>query len=178
MSALGELLPAKCVIVVGAGHFSAFPLLYLPASRTQRYHPVFDFGSIGQGLPVALGVALARPDVPVIAFEGDASLLMNVQELETIARERLRLLIFAMNDGALGAEYHRLDRLGIDPMLAAYERPRFAEVARALGVPSRTIDDVAQASAVMDEFRSSGGPLLVDVRTSRRSIVPLYRPAP
>jgi len=178
MSALGELLPRKSVIVVGAGHFSAFPLLYLPASRTQRYQPVFDFGSIGQGLPVALGIALARPAVPVIAFEGDASLLMNVQELETIARERLRLLIFVMNDGALGAEYHRLDRLGIDPMLAAYERPRFADVARALGVPSRTIDDVAQAGAVIDEFRSSGGPLLVDVRISRRSIVPLYRPAP
>jgi acetolactate synthase I/II/III large subunit len=178
MSALGELLPEECVIVVGAGHFSAFPLLYLPASRTQRYHPVFDFGSIGQGLPVAVGIALARPDVPVVAFEGDASLLMNVQELETIARERLRLLIFAMNDGALGAEYHRLGRLGIDPMLAAYERPRFAEAARALGVPSRTIEDVAQTGSVMDEFSTSGGPLLVDVRTSRRSIVPLYRPAP
>lgn len=83
-----------------------------------------------------------------------------------------------MNDGALGAEYHRLGRLGIDPMLAAYQRPRFADVARALGVPSHTIDNVAQAGAVMDEFRSAGGPLLIDVRTSRRSIVPLYRPAP
>jgi thiamine pyrophosphate-dependent acetolactate synthase large subunit-like protein len=178
MSALGELMPEECLIVVGAGHYSAFPMLYLPARRTHRYHPVFDFGSIGQGLPVAVGAAFARPDVPVIVFEGDASLLMNVQELETIARERPRLLVFAMNDGALGAEYHRLGRMGIDPMLAAYERPRFADVARAFGLPAHTVDDAAQAAAVMDEFRSSGGPLLVDVRTSRRSIVPLYRPTP
>jgi acetolactate synthase I/II/III large subunit len=176
MAALAEVLPDGCPIVVGAGHFSAFPLLYLPGRRSHRYLPVFDFGSIGQGLPVAIGAALARPEAPVIAFEGDASLLMNVQELETIGRLRPRLLLFVMNDGALGAEYHRLGRLGIDPELAAYGRPAFEAIAKAFGVPARTLDSVAGAGAAVEAFLSAEGPLLVDVRTSRRSIVPLYRP--
>jgi acetolactate synthase-1/2/3 large subunit len=176
MAILGDVLPDDCAIVVGAGHFSAFPLLYLPGRRSHRYIPVFDFGSIGQGMPVAFGAALAQPDRPVVAFEGDASLLMNVQELETIGRVRPRLLLFVMNDGALGAEYHRLGRIGIDPDLAAYERADFAAIASAFGVPARTLDTPAGVSDVVDAFFSGDGPLLVDVRASRRSIVPLYRP--
>jgi acetolactate synthase I/II/III large subunit len=176
MAALGEVLPEDCPIVAGAGHFSAFPLLYLPGRRSQRYLPVFDFGSIGQGLPVAVGVALARPQRPVIAFEGDASLLMNVQELETIARIRPRLLLFVMNDGALGAEYHRLGRMGIDPDLAAYDRAGFEAIAKAFGLPAYTLDTVAGAGDVVEAFLAADGPMLVDVRASRRSIVPLYRP--
>jgi acetolactate synthase-1/2/3 large subunit len=176
MVALGEHLPDACTIVVGAGHFSAFPLLYLPGRRSHRYLPVFDFGSIGQGLPVAVGAAVAAPDRAVIGFEGDASLLMNVQELETIGRVRPRLLLFVMNDGALGAEYHRLGRMGIDPDLAAYERAGFEAVAAAFGVRARTLASVEGASDVVAEFLAADGPLLVDVRASRRSIVPLYRP--
>jgi thiamine pyrophosphate-dependent acetolactate synthase large subunit-like protein len=178
MAELGTLLPDDCQIVVGAGHFSAFPLLYLPGRRTHRYLPVFDFGSIGQGLPVAVGAALARPERPVVCFEGDASMLMNVQELETIGRIRPRLLLFVLNDGALGAEYHRLARMGIDPDLAAYERAGFQAVAEAFGVPAYTLRSVEEAREAVAKFLAGDGPMLIDVRTSRRSIVPLYRPLP
>jgi len=55
-----------------------------------------------------MGVAAARPDRTVVLFDGDGSLLMHVQELETIKRHRLNILIVVMNDGAYGSEVHKL----------------------------------------------------------------------
>jgi acetolactate synthase I/II/III large subunit len=177
MLALGDLLPDDCSIVVGAGHFSAFPLSYLPERRSHTYIPVFDFGSIGQGLPVAIGACFAQPEQRVIAFEGDASLMMNIQELETIARHRLPLLLLAMNDGALGAEFHRLAGMGFDPGQAAYEPPAFARIGEAFGIPSSTLRDPSEAAGAVGAFLSEGGPRLVDVRTSRRVVGRYYRAA-
>jgi acetolactate synthase I/II/III large subunit len=175
MVALGGLLPDDCTVVVGAGHFSAFPLYYLPARRSHRYIPVFDFGTIGQGLPVAIGASFAQPGRRVIAFEGDASLMMNVQELDTIARHRLPILLFAMNDGALGAEYHRLASMGFDPNQSAYEPPEFAKIAEAFGIPASTVRDPDEVGAAVHAFVREGGARVVDVRTSRRVVGPYYR---
>ena len=60
-----------------------------------------------------MGAAAARPNSTVVLFDGDGSLLMNVQELETIARHKLNIIIVAMNDGAYGSEVHKLRSEGL-----------------------------------------------------------------
>ena len=76
---------------------------------------VNEFGAIGSGLPAAIGIAAARGDGKVMLIEGDGSLLMHIQELETIRRQGIRMLISMMNDGGYGAEFHKFRANGIDP---------------------------------------------------------------
>ena len=78
----------------------------MPSRPQSRFLTIREFGAIGNGISFAMGVAAAWPEEPVVLFDGDGSLLMHVQELETIRRQGLRVIIFAINDGAYGSEIH------------------------------------------------------------------------
>jgi hypothetical protein len=71
----------------------------------------------------------ARTNGKVVLFEGDGSLLMHIQELETIKRHRLKLLICVLNDGAYGAEIHKLRADGVDDSGAIFGRTDLAAIA-------------------------------------------------
>ena len=92
-----------------------------------EYHVVIDFGAIGSGLPAAIGVAAAEGDGKVLLIEGDGSIMLHIQELETIRRHGIELLICVLNDGGYGAEIHKFRAYGIDPSTrstaAAISRP-------------------------------------------------------
>lgn len=154
------------LLVHGAGHFWAFTIHALSGGRARRFIFTNGFGACGQALPVAVGAAVARPDVPVTCIEGDTSLLMNLQELETAARLGLPLRIVIMNDGAMGAELHKLRIRGAPVDDAIVPDPGFVAAAEAFGVRARrprTLDELAEALAedVAD------GPVLIDVPISR-----------
>ena len=72
----------------------------------------------------------AQADGKVVLFEGDGSLLMHIQELETIKRHGLKLLMCVLNDGAYGAEIHKLRADGIDDSGAIFGRTDLAAIAR------------------------------------------------
>ena len=61
--------------------------------RPEHYHVIREFGAIGNGISFAIGIAAARGSGKVVLFEGDGSLLMHIQELETIKRHGLKLLM-------------------------------------------------------------------------------------
>jgi len=113
-----------------------------------------------------MGAAVARPDRVVVAFEGDASLMMHLQELETAARSGIRLLLVVLNDGALGAEAHALRAIGMEDMSAAViPTPDLATVARALGWEAATATTVDDIGSAMEAFaKTLDRPFLLDVR--------------
>jgi hypothetical protein len=85
-----------------------------------------------------MGVAAARPDRTVVLFDGDGSLMMHVQELETIKRHRLNILIVVMNDGAYGSELHKLRAEGMPEDGSVFGYCDFAGVARGFGLEGKT----------------------------------------
>ena len=154
------------LIVHGAGHFWAFTIHGLSGGAARRFVFTNGFGACGQALPVAVGATVARRDVPVTYIEGDTSLLMAIQELETAARLRLPLRIIVMNDGAMGAELHKLRIRGAPTDDAIVPDPGFVATAEALGVRAhrpKTLAALAEALAV----DVSDGPVLIDVPISR-----------
>lgn len=173
MLAFDRLLPEDALVVVGGGHFMAFAAQYLSNPGRRSFEMVFDFMTTGQAVPAAIGAAVARPDRLVVAVEGDASFLMHVQEIETAARSRIPLLVVVMNDGALGAEYHKLASSGHDPTEALAEPPDLAVLATALGGRGLRLDDVGHAEAVLPWFDPANGPHVVDCAVSRRVVGPL-----
>ena len=70
-----------------------------------HYTVIRDFGAIGNGTSFALGIAERYPDRPVILLDGDGSVMMHIQELETMARHGLNIMSVVLNDGGYGSEF-------------------------------------------------------------------------
>ena len=96
----------------GGAHFAGIAVTHIHGRRAENVHIINEFGAIGSGFPIAIGVAAAHGDGKVLFLEGDGSLMMHIQELETIRRHDIRMLICAVNDGGYGAEVHKFRAQG------------------------------------------------------------------
>jgi thiamine pyrophosphate-dependent acetolactate synthase large subunit-like protein len=173
MRAIDKVLPDDAVIALGAGHFWSFPARFLSGGNSRRFLYSYDFGSISHGMPVAIGASIALGNKPVFVVEGDASLIMNIQELDTIARHRIPLTILVHNDSALGAEYHKLKARGLGIAGSDVASPDLAAVAKAFGLESATLTTVADLDTLGPLPRPA--PFVIDARISREVANRSYR---
>jgi thiamine pyrophosphate-dependent acetolactate synthase large subunit-like protein len=176
VAALEDTLPAEWQVVNSSGHCSAF-FAQMPSRPNERFLTIREFGAIGNGTAFAMGVAAARPDSPVVLFDGDGSLLMNIQELETIHRHRMNILIVVMNDGAYGSEVHKLRSEGLGEAGSVFGFADFAGIAKGFGLHARTITDAAEIPAAVEAFARSGGAALWDLRVSDKVVSRITRQA-
>jgi thiamine pyrophosphate-dependent acetolactate synthase large subunit-like protein len=134
-----------------------------------------DFGAIGNSIGYAVGVAAARKNGKVVLFEGDGSLIMHIQELETIRRHGLKLLICIMNDGAYGSEIHKFRQEGIDDSAAIFGRPDFAAIAKGFGLRGATVTDVRQLGELFENYQAQDTAEVWDIHISDQVITPRMR---
>ncbi len=130
---LAKALPKESVITCGCGHYWSFVIQYMQLPANAEIYFTHQFGAIGQALPVAFGASIASPGRPHILIEGDGSLFMHLQELETVARYKLPLMVIVWNDSGFGAEVHKLRAHGFEPHLAQWQSPDFVSIAKAMG---------------------------------------------
>ncbi len=123
MRELNAAIPKDWDIVVAGGHCFSFAMTHLKGRPGGKYHIPIDFGAIGSGLSAAIGVSVARGNDQVMLIDGDGSLYQHIQELETVRRHGLKLLICILNDGGYGAEFAQVPRLWRQPR-ARDPRPR------------------------------------------------------
>jgi acetolactate synthase-1/2/3 large subunit len=167
--AIGAVLPEGTILsdeaITSAGA--------LPASTAGA--PRHDWltltgGAIGQGLPVAVGAAVACPDRPVIALEADGSALYTIQSLWTMAREQLDVTVVIFNNRAyriLDAELERLDGQSAGEKAKAltdlgHPDLDFVQLGGGLGVPSRRVDSGERLTDALDEAMAEPGPHLIE----------------
>jgi acetolactate synthase I/II/III large subunit len=188
---LGEALPKGALFTVGAGHFFAWIGMYAPLPEGVEIQYSYGFGAVGQGIGVAIGTGAGNPGRPHIAVEGDGSLMFNIQELETIVRHKMQMVLVVWNDTGYGAEVHKLVAKGFDEKLAQWESPNFVALAKAFGGDGVLLHDVAELPAAISAGLRKGGLYLIDARVSpttptdpyakvhfgRESHAPLLRPA-
>ncbi len=165
MGRMDSLLPDDCTVVIGAGHFMSFPIMYLSGKR-RRFLYTYDFGCIGQAIPTAFGIAAADPSKPVVVFEGDGSAMMNIHEFDTIARYQPHMMVVVVNDGALGSEYHKLRSKKMDPEWSVIGPADFAAIGRGFGNPSGSIAHLDDVEREVNAFLNSDGPRIVDLRST------------
>ena len=148
---IGALLPGRAVIVDEA---NTSGLLLPAATAASPRHEVLTLtgGAIGQGLPVAVGAAVAAPDRPIIALQADGSALYTISALWTMAREQLDITVVILNNHAYAILQLELARVG-----SAATGPQSG-----FGVPASratTAEDLAE------QFRAAlrqPGPHLID----------------
>ena len=176
VEALEKALPADWELVNSGGHCSWF-FAQMPARPNERFLTLREFGAIGNGISFAMGVAAARPDRPVVLFEGDGSLIMHIQEFETIKRHGLNILFIVINDGAYGSEVHKLRSEGLPDTGSVFGRPDFAAIARGFGLEGKTFKSLADLPRLVQEFASKGGAAVWDFHVSDRVVSPTIRRA-
>jgi acetolactate synthase-1/2/3 large subunit len=176
VEALEEALPHEWEMVNSGGHCSWF-FAQMPSRPQERFLTIREFGAIGNGISFAMGVAAARPGRTVVLFDGDGSLMMHVQELETIKRHRLNILIVVMNDGAYGSEVHKLRSEGLPEDGSVFGYCDFAGIARGFGLPGKTVKNLDDLPKLVAELAASGGAAVWDFRVSDKVVSPTIRRA-
>ncbi|MBM9595784.1 thiamine pyrophosphate-binding protein [Roseitranquillus sediminis] len=174
VSALDAALPGDWEMVNSSGHCSYF-FAQMPRRPVERFHTIREFGAIGNGISYAIGVAAARAGNRVVLFDGDGSLMMHVQELETIRRHGLSVAICVMNDGAYGSEIHKLRAEGLPDDGAIFGRPDFAGIARGFGLDGTRVEDLSALPDLVAEFGRTGGAAVWDFHVSDRVASPVVR---
>jgi thiamine pyrophosphate-dependent acetolactate synthase large subunit-like protein len=176
VAALEAALPGDWEMVNSSGHCSYF-VAQMPSRPQNRFLTIREFGAIGNGISFAMGAAVACPDRPVVMFDGDGSLLMHVQEIETICRHKLNILIVALNDGAYGSEIHKLRADGLSDAGAVFGRTDLAAVARGFGAGGETITNLSDIPAKTAAFAKAGGAMIWDIPISDTVFSPVIRRA-
>jgi len=173
---LEKSLPAEWELVNSSGHCSWF-FAQMPSRTQERFLTIREFGAIGNGISFAMGVSAARPDKTVVLFDGDGSLMMHIQELETIQRHGMNILIIVMNDGAYGSEVHKLRSEELPEAGSVFGRPDFAAIARGFGLEGRTFKSLDGLPKMVEEFAKKGGAAVWDFHVSDKVVSPTIRRA-
>ncbi len=176
VEALEKALPREWEMVNSGGHCSWF-FAQMPSRPQEKFFTLREFGAIGNGISFAMGVAAARPDRTVVLFDGDGSLMMHVQEFETIKRHGLNILIVVMNDGAYGSEVHKLRSEGMPDAGSVFGYSDFAGIARGFGLAGKTVKNLADLPKLVAEFAASGGAAVWDFHVSDKVLSPTIRRA-
>lgn len=172
LRALGRCLPADCVVTTDVGQHQMWAAQGFPLRRPRAWLTSGGLGTMGFGLPAALGAAVAAPGRKVLCVTGDGSLLMNLQELATLADLDADVTVLVLNNQQLGMVRQQQTQFYEGRLAESCFRtsPDFASVSRAFGVPGSSVD--ARGSRLNDpcvaaELRRAvqpRGPALVDCR--------------
>ncbi len=171
---LNEILPDDWYLVNSSGHCSYF-FAQMPGRSVENFLTIREYGAIGNGIAFAIGAAVANPDKTIVLFDGDGSLLMHIQELETIRRHNLNILICLINDGAYGSEIHKLRAEGLNEQGAVFGRPDFAAIANGFGVQGAMVHDLDELQDKLDHFKTNGRSAIWDFHVSDKVISPVIR---
>ncbi|CAA6605693.1 acetolactate synthase III, large subunit [Rhodospirillaceae bacterium LM-1] len=124
-------------------------------------------GTMGFGLPAAMGAQVAFPDKLVVNIAGESSIQMNIQEMATLAQERLAVKIFILNNQYLGMvrQWQELLHGGRYAESHMDVHPDFVKLAEAYGAKGRRVDKPAELDAAIMEMIETPGAFILDVRT-------------
>lgn len=148
-------------------------------TRPENFITSSGLGTMGFGVPAAVGAQMARPDDMVICVSGDGSFMMNVQELGTIKRKQLPLKIVLLDNQRLGMvrQWQQLFFDGRYSETNLSDNPDFITLASAFNIPGQRITRKDQVDAALDALFNSEGPYLLQVSIDElENVWPLVPP--
>ncbi|QDC39167.1 biosynthetic-type acetolactate synthase large subunit [Sphingobium fuliginis ATCC 27551] len=157
------------IITTEVGQHQMWAAQHLGFQAPRRWLTSGGFGTMGYGLPAAIGAQVAHPDALVIDISGDASFQMNMQEMATARQYRLPVKIFMLNNEHLGM-VRQLQDVGYGGRYAASysdSLPDFVALAEAYGWTGLRIDHPGDLENGIDRMLATQGAVLVDIRVAR-----------
>ncbi|EKS6940685.1 acetolactate synthase large subunit [Enterobacter roggenkampii] len=179
INAVAACVDDSAIITTDVGQHQMWTAQAYPLNRPRQWLTSGGLGTMGFGLPAAVGAALANTDRKVICFSGDGSLMMNIQEMATAAENHLDVKIILMNNEALGL-VHQQQSLFYKQGVFAATYPgmiNFMQIAAGFGLHTCDLNAEEDAHAALQAAISRPGPALIHVRIDpEQKVYPMVPP--
>ena len=166
MSEIDRLSGGEAIVCSDVGQHQMWAAQLIRFNEPRLWINSGGLGSMGFGLPSAIGAQFARPDKLVFAIAGDGGFQMSIPELSTIAAHQLPIKIVVMNNGHLGM-VRQWQELFYNNRLSAVQLDAFPDVeklAGAYGFTGRTIDKPEELASALETAVKAQGPYLLNVK--------------
>ena len=156
-------LDREAIIATDVGQHQMWVAQAYPLRRPRQWLTSGGLGTMGFGVPAAIGAALAEPERTVVCFTGDGSILMNIQELVTAAEEGVNLKIILMDNASLGLVHQQQTLFYGERIYASrfQATPDWCKVAEGFGIAAVDLDHAANPCAALMDALSRRGPCLI-----------------
>jgi acetolactate synthase-1/2/3 large subunit len=159
------LLGDRAVVTSDVGQHQMWVAQAFPFRRPRQWLTSGGLGTMGFGVPAAIGAALAFPDRPVACFTGDGSLLMNLQELATAAEEQVDVKVILLDNGHLGLVRQQQELFYGRRYHASrfHAAPDFVAIARGFGIAAHDLEGAGDPLDTLARGLAERGPCLIRV---------------
>lgn len=176
---LSDMMPDSSIVSTDVGQHQMWAAQHIQPREPQNYITSAGLGTMGFGLPAAMGAAVSRPDDQSILITGDGSFMMNIQELGTLKRRQIPVKIVLLNNQRLGMvrQWQSLffDRRHSETILN--DNPDFIMLAKAFDIPGKTITNKEEVEPALKEMLASKTSYLLQVMIDEEENVwPLVPP--
>jgi acetolactate synthase-1/2/3 large subunit len=183
IQALYDATGGDAIVTSDVGQHQMWTAQYFHFNEPRRWINSGGLGTMGFGLPAAMGAKVGCPDETVICVAGDGSVQMNMQELATCAQEGIAIKVFIMNNGYLGMvrQWQELfwDKRYSHVDMGQY--PDFVRLAEAYGATGMRFEDKNTLVSDIKDALATNGPVLVDIHVTREEntypMIPAGQPA-
>lgn len=172
-------LDDEATIATDVGQHQMWVAQAYPLRRPRQWLTSGGLGTMGFGVPAAIGAALAEPERTVVCFTGDGSILMNIQELVTAAEEGANVKIVLMNNATLGLVHQQQTLFYGERLFASQFKstPDFVKVAQGFGIAAVDLDQAANPCAALVEAINRPGPCLIHASIdAEQKVYPMVPP--
>lgn len=165
--AVGRAFGRDAVYVADGGFTSLWAYWFLPPTRPRSYLGILELGMLGTGVPSAIGARLGIADRDVVCLTGDGAAGFHFMEMQSAARERLRLTVVVFAEGSWTMEVPNAQMLYGRSFGTEMGAVRWDVVARGLGCEAFFAETLPEVEAALANARAVDGPAVVCVRTDR-----------
>ncbi|WJM86320.1 acetolactate synthase large subunit [Dickeya chrysanthemi] len=161
--AVAEQLDDQAIITTDVGQHQMWVAQAYPLRRSRQWLTSGGFGTMGFGVPAAIGAALAEPQRTVVCFSGDGSLMMNIQEMATAVEENLNVKIVLMNNQSLGLVHQQQELFYQQNFVASDYRyqTNFLAIAAGFGFATCDLNAAENPQAALRDALQRPGPALI-----------------
>jgi acetolactate synthase-1/2/3 large subunit len=174
-----RLLKKDAIITTDVGQHQMWAAQVCPLRHPRQWLTSGGLGTMGFGMPAAIGAALANPTKPVVCISGDGSFLLNIQELATLAEENLNVKILIMNNAHLGM-VRQQQELFYDGRKCASKftrPPDLTAISRGFGVPAYDLDHFEAPLDLLKTVLNESGPCVINVPIApEENVFPMVPP--
>lgn len=165
LKALSDKKPAQTIITTDVGQHQMWTAQHMSFDAPDRFITSSGLGTMGFGLPAAIGAQVACPQDTVICVSGDGSIMMNIQELGTIKRRQLPVKILLLDNQRLGMvrQWQQLFFEERYSETCLTDNPDFLTIASAFDIPGQKISRKDQIDAALDTLLTSEGSYFLHV---------------
>lgn len=162
---IGLLSAPDTIVTTDVGQHQMWVAQCYPFVKPGTWLTSGGLGTMGFGLPAAIGAAFAYPEKKILCFTGDGSLLMNIQELDTLAEFQLNIKIIILNNGHLGLVRQQQELFYKENFIASkYHKPAdFVKIGNAFGINSFLLDSDFDFESKIKTILNGNGPSLVNI---------------